>query len=85
MSDEERKEDTRTSVVHARMIAGRYRANNANVLSPQTESSYKKARATLENSRVWSQLNPSTEVVSSDEWILGLSSPVMASYSMVVG
>ena len=53
---------------------------------PQAESSYKKTRATLENSRVWLQLNPSTEVVSSGKWILGLSpSPMIASYSKVVG
>ena len=56
----------------------------------QAESSYKKAKATLANSRECSQLNPSTEVVSPDVWTMGLLFPrsffpSMASNSMVAG
>jgi len=68
-------------------VAGRYKINDTKTPHelPQAESSYKKAKATLANSREWLQLNPGREVVSSAEWILGLSSPVIASNSMVVG
>ena len=56
----------------------------------QAESSYKKAKATLANSRECSQLNPSTEVVSLGVWTPGLLFPrsffpSMASNSMVAG
>ena len=60
-------------------------ANDEKVHFPQAESSYKKAKATLANSREWLQLNPSTDVVSLGEWMLGLSFPVIASNNMAVG
>ena len=52
--------------VLVQMIVGRYKVNNAKASSSQAESSYKKAKPTLANSRVWLQLNPLTEVVSPD-------------------
>ena len=50
--------------IFVQMIVGRYKVNNANVSFSQAESSYRKAKATLANSREWLQLNPLTEVVS---------------------
>ena len=55
-------------VVFVQMVVSLYKVNNANnakISFSQAESSYKKAKATLANSREWLQLNPLREVVSS--------------------